>query len=376
MGTLRTLFAIAVIFAHSIGFVFVGGTNAVQLFYMISGFLISYVLLEKKTYGSVSVFYLNRFLRLFPIYFAVALLSLLYFITAKSLPSEEFFAVWRTAPWGARVLLAVSNATMLFQDWVMFLGVADGNLVIVTDFMKSDVRLYQGLLVPQAWTLGLELSFYLIAPFVLPRRYLLLVLVCLSIVFRLYLIDIGIGRADPWTYRFFPNELLLFLLGALAHQILLPLYRRFPLARLAQSAKFATWGMIALTVTYWLFPAPEVIRKIFIFAIFWIALPLTFIFQNDRKWDRWIGELSFPIYICHVLVIDLLSTGLAKFDIDNKISLGLIAVPVSIAFAVILNLFVSRPVELIRGKIRAGFSASISIPDLMRNVATVDRNAS
>ncbi len=57
MGTLRTLFAISVVFSHSIGFVFVGGQNAVRLFYMISGFLISYILVEKKYYSNVSGFY-------------------------------------------------------------------------------------------------------------------------------------------------------------------------------------------------------------------------------------------------------------------------------------------------------------------------------
>lgn len=58
MGLLRTILAISVVLAHSIGFVsigfrsnvglLVGGQNAVQIFYMISGFLISYVLVEKK----------------------------------------------------------------------------------------------------------------------------------------------------------------------------------------------------------------------------------------------------------------------------------------------------------------------------------------
>jgi peptidoglycan/LPS O-acetylase OafA/YrhL len=48
MGMLRTIFAISVVFVHSYGHVFVGGRNAVQLFYIISGFLISYVLVELK----------------------------------------------------------------------------------------------------------------------------------------------------------------------------------------------------------------------------------------------------------------------------------------------------------------------------------------
>lgn len=74
MGILRTLFAISVVFAHSYGYVFVGGRNAVQLFYMISGFLISYVIVEKKVYSRVINFYVNRYLRLYPIYIAVAFL--------------------------------------------------------------------------------------------------------------------------------------------------------------------------------------------------------------------------------------------------------------------------------------------------------------
>ena len=37
MGTLRTLFAIAVVFAHAGVYMFVGAQNGVQLFYVISG---------------------------------------------------------------------------------------------------------------------------------------------------------------------------------------------------------------------------------------------------------------------------------------------------------------------------------------------------
>ena len=52
MGTLRTLFALAVVLAHPTGgFEFsVGARGAVQLFYVISGFLISYVLTEARSY--------------------------------------------------------------------------------------------------------------------------------------------------------------------------------------------------------------------------------------------------------------------------------------------------------------------------------------
>ena len=144
MGTLRTLFAIAVVCAHSYGYVFVGGRNAVQLFYMISGFLISYVLVEKKAYATVRSFYINRYLRLYPIYFVVALLSFLV------LRPAGFFEVYRTAPAAADVLLVFSNITLIAQDWVMFSGVESSKLVFSAYFQKSEVALHAGLLLPQA----------------------------------------------------------------------------------------------------------------------------------------------------------------------------------------------------------------------------------
>ena len=79
MGTLRTILALSVVFNHCSwhdGFVFVGGRNAVQLFYMISGFLISHVLTHNPAYRNPFKFYANRALRLYPIYYAVAVMAL------------------------------------------------------------------------------------------------------------------------------------------------------------------------------------------------------------------------------------------------------------------------------------------------------------
>ena len=81
MGSVRTLLAIAVVFGHSYGFIFVGGRLAVQLFYVISGFLISYVLVEARTYRSVSSFYINRSLGF--LYWFVALTTIIAVLLAS-----------------------------------------------------------------------------------------------------------------------------------------------------------------------------------------------------------------------------------------------------------------------------------------------------
>lgn len=57
MGTLRTLFAMSVVYAHLGTTMFDGARNAVQLFYVISGFLISYILIERRPYPKATDFY-------------------------------------------------------------------------------------------------------------------------------------------------------------------------------------------------------------------------------------------------------------------------------------------------------------------------------
>ena len=92
MGILRTFLAITVVLSHSYGHIFVGGRLAVQLFYIISGFLISYILIEAETYNSVGKFYWNRILRLFPAYYFISVLTFFVFLIQLSyLDQVDFF---------------------------------------------------------------------------------------------------------------------------------------------------------------------------------------------------------------------------------------------------------------------------------------------
>src|SRR5690606_31662210 len=70
-----------------------------------------------------------------------------------------------------------------------------------------------------AWSLGIELTFYLIAPFVvgLPLSKLLFVtLVALAFRLGLYYQDV---QLLPWRYFFFPSNFVFFLLGAIAYRV-------------------------------------------------------------------------------------------------------------------------------------------------------------
>jgi peptidoglycan/LPS O-acetylase OafA/YrhL len=331
------------------GLLLVGGRNAVQLFYIISGFLISYVLTERKSYTTVGTFYLNRYLRLYPVYLFVACAALI----SNLLTNHPFFDLYRQMPTSAQALLVFSNSVLFGQDWVMFAAVKAGHLVPSSNYEDSDVLLYQGLLAPQAWTLGVELSFYVIAPFVLPRRKLVWGLLLASVVLRAYLIHLGIGSHDPWTYRFFPTELALFLCGSLAHQILLPAYRRKLGAQAAAAGTAATIILVGVSLAYPWLPGGLHLKSLALFVCFVLLIPLTFLFQNRHSFDRKIGELSYPIYVCHMLVV---SAAGYLFEVRHKPDVVLrtvITVVLTLAFAALLNQFVAVPFERVRLRLKS-----------------------
>lgn len=317
MGILRLIFAIAVVFAHSPwndGSVLVGGQLAVQLFYVISGFLISHVLTSSDRYKSPRKFYISRWLRLYPIYYAVAFLALL--VAAAKTPS--FFGFYHSIPFSADLLLVFSNLCLYGQDWILFLGITHGHLHPSVNFTQSEFLLYRGLLIPQAWTLGIELTFYLIAPFVLRSKTKIFTLLGLSLMVRLFLLNKGIAMQDPWSYRFFPAELSLFLLGAISNQYLLPFWNNLLTNdRLRRLPEIAVGFLTAFSIIYFIIPVAPLIKGLTLLIAFLVLIPLAFIFQNHSRLDNFVGQLSYPVYIGHTLMMVYANSVLKRFALQN-----------------------------------------------------------
>jgi len=358
MGTLRILYALTVVFAHSElngGVVFVGGENAVRAFYIISGFLISYVLNTRKDYENVGKFYLSRALRIYPAYYAVALLTLLGIIVART----NFFSLYGAIPVSADALLVISNALIIGQDWVMFLGVSENKMIVVRQDGWGKRGLFQGLLVPQAWTLGLELSFYLVAPFIVKSTKMISVLLICSVVLRLLFILFGFDYNDPWTHRFFPFELALFLAGSLSERVLLPLWETGLLQ--CKYRKQILWSTMATTVgyslAYFVVPLSEIYKMGILVSMLVLFMPVAFAFQNAYAWDRKIGELSYPLYIGHILVVWVNIFVAKKVNWTGKLAPTFSNVLFSLIFGYLINRLICSPMEGFRHRLSGRRSA-------------------
>jgi len=152
---------------------------------------------------------------------------------------------------------------------------------------------------------------------------------------------------DPWTYRFFPLELAFFLAGSLAYR----LYHRIrakTISRRALLPGLAFFFLICLL--YQFVPAQEstgiVIKQWTFYVLAWGAIPWLFTASKDSRVDRYLGELSYPLYIVHFLAVWFLPPVLQRVGITHGVPIWILAA--SLGLSVGLIHFVSGPLERIR----------------------------
>ena len=361
MGSIRTLIAIAVVVAHS-GPIFdleitrlVGGKIAVQMFYMISGFYMTLVLNTKYNFkNSYVTFITNRFLRLFPSYIAVIILTfvlLLLFLNYKHVAINPFDSWFdNNLSLTSKGFLVLSSLLFIGQDWTMFLCVdqTTGGFHLTSNIFDCNTPAYSFLLVPQTWTLGLEMMFYIIAPFIVRRKSIYIVILFAVSLMIKFILNKYCGLAkDPWSYRFFPSELNLFLLGALSFK----LYSFLKIKGdkfLNRTLCLAVWGvMLSVIFFYSELPHPRIPYRLYDSVCLLIPITLPFIFHCTKniKFDRIIGELSYPIYISHWIVVICLKE--LQIEIITK-NLGIFSLLLTFAISFCLWILIDRPIDNFR----------------------------
>lgn len=346
MGLLRFLLALSVVLAHAPvrilfpGQPLVGGALAVQIFFMISGFYMALILDGK--YSDNKLFWSNRALRLLPAYFLCLLLALLVDVTLEHhiMHHVDDYGVLTTA-W-----VALSSLLILGRDVALFFSVADGHFIFVPDFRQVAPQLCQLFLLPQAWTLALEFYFYLLAPFLLRlRSRWLLIIFITSLTARVLAMKAGYTH-DPWTHRFFPFELALFLAGALAYRfykIYGPLLKTFPFWSV-----YAALPLALFFYPLWSSSMPPAIATWVMLNACFLLLPFLFAHANKNKWDRFLGELSYPLYLNHLIILALLNHSTWLQD-HARIKTALLLL-LSTGFAAVIYLVLERPIDIYRDR--------------------------
>lgn len=353
MGVLRLLLALSVALAHVGGLAgssMVGGRVAVEGFFLISGFYMGLILDRRYAAVPYRVFIVNRILRIYPLYWIMLAATLAVALAAGRLIGAfgalQPYVVLPDLSIATRAWLIWTNGFLLGHESVLFMRLdLTARDLVLDPLVPISEAATSLMLVPQAWTLSLELVFYLLAPFIVRLRTgWLVATVAASLAVRCFVyVVLGLDR-DPWTYRVLPLEMAFFIAGVIAFRLMRDrrAHARWA-ARRSWPAVLVAAAMWSLTVAFDRLPGGEFIVWAYYVALF-VSLPYLFTALGDDPRDRFLGELSYPVYLSHVLI----ATVVASRIFEDPAGVPIRTILGTLSFSAVLVVFVIGPLDRYR----------------------------
>lgn len=358
---LRGIAVLSVVLFHAFPRSLQGGFVGVDIFFVISGFLISTIIfrnLDRNTF-SLRDFYFRRIRRIFPA-LGIVLLSVLVFGWFCLFPGEM-------KQLGSHVAASsgfIQNL-ILWKESGYFDNLADTKPLL------------------HIWSLGIEEQFYFVYPLfllsvaalskVFGRSYKKSIyLLALSLVFILsFLLNLDLIKIDPTKafylpqYRLFELTLGGILSWVVLYQADIPIsfagsqrhfFPRWLTRKLARNF-LSFLGLIALLFTFGqfsretVFPGKNALLPIFATALIIFAGPKSWLNEKilSHKILVKIGLISFPLYLWHW---PILSYGRIIYGETTAREFRLIAVAISILLAWLTVKFVEKPFRFGNEKVR------------------------
>lgn len=337
---LRAIAVLSVVFYHFFPNRLPGGFAGVDVFFVISGYLITYILLIESNNGNADLasFYVRRIKRIFPALITtfVICLSLGWFV----LSSYEYLEL-------SKQVFAGSIFSSNFLFW------SQNDYFDATDDLKPLLNL---------WSLGVEEQFYIIWPFIiygcskLKSKFSIVLLLSVSIVS--FLINIWLSNTDHKSAFYLPHSRFWELSagGLLAY---FSLYckqehlRINSIKNLNVSHKYLLLFITNILFLLFLFIGNEKV----LFPGWWALLPVIFSLVMIAIGDKvnhqkylllsnpilvFIGKVSYPLYLIHwpfLILLRIYEGGFPEFQ-HRLYLLGLI-----LLISTIIYYFVELPIR-------------------------------
>ena len=282
------------------------GDMAVTIFFIISGFLMSLVLSHRYS-SDLLAFYKNRALRIYPAYFVGLLLAFfvfLYFPNSHHNPAKVYSLLLTEEKFLTLLLVAISNVFIFGADILKNIYLFEFDASMTTFFYalpKGMIAGHNFYVLPQNWTLAVELTFYLVCPFLSKLsniRFLLFTIIVFSIcdIISTYNFStkIPLNRDGVFFFSF-----RYFLLGMLAHKLVYPLCTVMH-KRALQLLNIVSVILLLLISTFaYNLVDMRYLSEFQLYSIYAFLIPIIFNLTKDMKWDDKLGQYSYPIYIFH-----------------------------------------------------------------------------
>ncbi len=268
------------------------GKNMVTLFFVISGFIISYLLLnEKASTNTISLiqFYKKRALRIWPLYFLIFFVA--YLISVNTSLYQNFGSF--------------TSASVIA---ITFFGVNIANVLSVPFVVLSHY-----------WSLSVEEQFYLFWPVLLKKINLLKV--CCTVIIIQFVLRNGAAylshhsnNETAWTAINGIFNQSLFSCMAIGGLLAIALYENWKTLRYVRMlwVKILTW-VLFFFVSFCPLSIPYIQSEIagFVYAL---TIANAIAVENPRFLDSkisvFVGKISYGVYMYHVPLIPLLIVAL------------------------------------------------------------------
>lgn len=303
------------------------GSNGVAVFFVLSGFLITYLLLaEKERFANINLkkFYFRRILRIWPLYYLIVFLS---FAIIPNV-AQHWEPMQHEAFYYSRILKLPQIYAPALWLFLLFLP----NLAL---------RLYGPVVgAAQSWSVGVEEQFYLLWPQLLQRvskRWLLPVFVFIAVTYPYCYLPVQLISAEWGKYVKLITDLLpinFMATGAVAGFLLY--YQQKKMAFVLQQSLFFILNTV-LFIGFLFIPVNKVVFS------FVVALQILFTIQGHFKinlrnklLDK-VGDISYGVYMYHPLVMYIVFSFIhGVFSIDKNSWLYFFAVYIGVVSMTLL----------------------------------------
>ncbi|HEY2434195.1 MAG TPA: acyltransferase [Vicinamibacterales bacterium] len=328
--------AVSLVVLYHFGLDAVPGATGVTIFFVLSGFLITWLLLrEYEGTGTISFkdFYLRRGLRIFP----------------------AFYFYW-----------AVGTIIYVVRDHPMDWGLTWSSLAYVTNYYLALVPNHGDHFLGHTWSLAIEEQFYLLWPIGLwmfrrdlrrMTQALIVAIVCIWI-YRAGLCLAGVS--DSYLYHAFDTRADQLLIGCLtAVCAKRGLLEGFAM-RLARRPIYLVATAVLLYISVAM-PVPQLMYRYTvgypIQECFIVVLLLQLIMLSGAgiwSWTEWspvryLGRISYSVYLWQQLTLFTSARVTSQFPLVVQLAFALV---VTVAFAAISFHFIERPFLRLKDRLR------------------------
>ncbi|MBO0937578.1 acyltransferase [Fibrella sp. HMF5335] len=314
-----------IILPHVMNQIVQNGSRGVQLFYLASSFTLCLSFKNRKEeIHTKKNFFLRRFFRIAPLYY----IGIIYYLYLNGLSYENIFM----------------NTELLIKGLANFL------------FIHAFNPYWINSLIPGGWSVGVEVIFYSIFPFLFPKIadlrqsiYLFIFSILLNslinFLFNNYFVFNKTAIINEYMYMYFINQLPIFALGIIMYFVL---YERNNVTVKTGKPLLMLSVLILIqlfTRTNLLFPE-HILFGLF-FVVFSVSLSLYRVFLFDNFIINYIGKISFSMYLIHFVVIghiQKIKSGL--FFNENNIYIYIVNFAVVLLLTIIFSSISYRLIEL------------------------------